>query len=165
MAPSAHSIAAGFGSESAYNTPLTGVEHFIDVEPPGPELTDYLYDENGNLIYDRNKNITITYNHLNKPTLIKFGTTDSIEYFYDATGTKLRQRVSSGGASKTDYVGEFHYEHDVLQFFAHEEGRVVNDGTGILMYQYNLTDHLGNVRLTYEAFQWDDYHCDRGCTG
>ncbi|MCB0846256.1 MAG: hypothetical protein KDE26_23555, partial [Bacteroidetes bacterium] len=104
----------------------------------------------GNLIYDRNKNITITYNHLNKPTLIKFGTTDSIEYFYDATGTKLRQRVSSGGASKTDYVGGFHYEHDVLQFFAHEEGRVVNDGTGILMYQYNLTDHLGNVRLTYE---------------
>ncbi|MCB0840726.1 MAG: RHS repeat-associated core domain-containing protein, partial [Bacteroidetes bacterium] len=38
----------------------------------------------------------------------------------------------------------------MLQFFAHEEGRVVNDGTGILMYQYNLTDHLGNVRLTYE---------------
>jgi RHS repeat-associated protein len=50
----------------------------------------------------------------------------------------------------TDYIGGFHYEEDTLQFFAHEEGRVVRDGSGILMYQYNLADHLGNVRLTYE---------------
>jgi RHS repeat-associated protein len=41
-------------------------------------------------------------------------------------------------------------EGTTLQFFAHEEGRVVRDGSGTLMYQYNLTDHLGNVRLTYE---------------
>ncbi|TEB40277.1 hypothetical protein D0809_31430, partial [Flavobacterium circumlabens] len=37
---------------------------------------DYTYDANGNLITDKNKNITaITYNHLNLPKKITFGTT------------------------------------------------------------------------------------------
>jgi hypothetical protein len=37
-----------------------------------------------------------------------------------------------------------------LQFFAHNEGRVIRETSGALRYQYNLTDHLGNVRLTFE---------------
>jgi hypothetical protein len=36
---------------------------------------DYSYDANGNMTTDNNKNITaITYNHLNLPTKITFGT-------------------------------------------------------------------------------------------
>ena len=69
------------------------------------------YDANGNLTKDRNKDIdSIYYNHLNKPTLITFGTGNTIEYIYDAAGTKLRQNVSATTNKKTDYFGGFHYE-------------------------------------------------------
>ncbi|MET3034457.1 hypothetical protein, partial [Flavobacterium johnsoniae] len=41
---------------------------------------DFDYDDNGNMILDKNKNITlITYNHLNLPKKITFGTGNSIE--------------------------------------------------------------------------------------
>ncbi|MBQ4805411.1 RHS repeat-associated core domain-containing protein [Aquimarina sp. MMG015] len=60
---------------------------------------DYLYDDNGNMTKDGNKNITaITYNHLNLPTRVvfqSFGTEPDkyIAYIYDATGIKLEKQV------------------------------------------------------------------------
>jgi RHS repeat-associated protein len=95
---------------------------------------DYRYDPNGNMINDRNKGIgtsitdninVITYNYLNLPeTVTKGGNT--IRYIYGATGRKLAQVTSFGGTSKqTDYAGEYQYKNDVLQFIAHEEGRIV----------------------------------------
>ncbi|NLN32699.1 MAG: hypothetical protein GX159_03775 [Flavobacteriaceae bacterium] len=49
-----------------------------------PNLDDYEYDANGNMIKDRNKGISnITYNYLNLPTQIEFeGTNDKITYLY-----------------------------------------------------------------------------------
>jgi len=35
-----------------------------------------------------------------------------------------------------------------LQHFAHEEGRVLKQGN-VFRYEYNLTDHLGNVRISF----------------
>ncbi|WP_299189852.1 DUF6443 domain-containing protein [uncultured Aquimarina sp.] len=60
---------------------------------------DYLYDDNGNMTKDGNKNITaMTYNHLNLPTRVvfqSFGTEPDkyIAYIYDATGIKLEKQV------------------------------------------------------------------------
>jgi RHS repeat-associated protein len=116
------------------------------------ESVEYTYDGNGNMITDDNKGITkIKYNHLNLPVQVAKGTTEYINYTYDATGKKLSQQVFGSSPKTTDYVDEFIYENG-LSFVLHDEGRIVPDnssGTTIWQYQYNLTDHLGNVRATF----------------
>jgi len=79
---------------------------------------DFTYDANGNMITDKNKNITqIEYNHLNLPKKITFGTNGTIEYIYNATGQKLEKIVKEvSGTTHTDYFGGFQYNY------------VVNDG-------------------------------------
>ncbi|MDX6183946.1 DUF6443 domain-containing protein [Flavobacterium sp. Fl-77] len=111
---------------------------------------DYSYDANGNMITDKNKNITqIQYNQLNLPKKISFGTTGTIEYIYNAAGQKLRKIVIEGAVeTTTDYLGGFQYKDNVLQFFPTAEGYVKNDA-GVLSYVFQYKDHLGNVRLSY----------------
>ena len=122
---------------------------------------DYTYDANGNMIQDLNKEITsIAYNYLNLPSKVTFNTTgDSITYLYDAAGIKLQRVVYQGGdtVKLTDYVEQYIYENDTLQFIQQEEGRIVPkyspDGSSVLAYdyQYHLKDHLGNVRTTFST--------------
>lgn len=114
---------------------------------------DYNYDPNGNLIYDKNKDILlgsaatpqagIIYNYLNLPQKIYVAkdysgnTKGTIEYVYDATGNKLQKIVTDNTQNSTlitttDYVNGLVYEtksnsltgKPELQFFPHEEGRV-----------------------------------------
>ena len=122
---------------------------------------DYTYDINGNLKTDLNKGIEIEYNHLNLPTLVKKGA-QTIEYAYSATGVKLRkivkaqQGVNAGlTTTTTEYLDGFQYKDGVLQFFPTTEGYVnaITAGSVAYNYVYNLTDHLGNVRVSYA---WDD---------
>jgi hypothetical protein len=121
------------------------------------------YDDNGNLIYDKNKKITsIEYNHLNLPWKITVNNDDgspkgTITYIYDATGNKLEKRTSETASTynnntakqtNTTYLSGFVYENNVLQFFSHEEGRVrYKANNNIYVYDYFLKDHLGNVRM------------------
>ncbi|MBN8785307.1 MAG: hypothetical protein J0G98_19765, partial [Terrimonas ferruginea] len=54
--------------------------------------TDYNYDDNGNLQYDKNKDIaSIAYNHLNLPQTITVTGKGTISYVYDAAGMKLQK--------------------------------------------------------------------------
>jgi len=54
--------------------------------------TDYNYDDNGNLQYDKNKDIaSIAYNHLNLPQTITVTNKGTISYVYDASGMKLQK--------------------------------------------------------------------------
>jgi len=117
---------------------------------------DYAYDNNGNMTKDLNKGIGtistngITYNHLNLPTLIDFGSNNKIEYFYDAMGVKLKKEVTDSGTTiTTEYVGNYIYENGTLQFFGTDEGYVTPDGSGGFDYVYQYLDHLGNVRISY----------------
>ena len=118
---------------------------------------DYSYDDNGNMIVDKNKNInSITYNHLNLPIRILFGNGNTIEYLYNAIGQKLNKIVREGAVStKTEYLSGFQYKNEVLKFFSHAEGYVnyiPASGRGTVEafnYAFNYTDHLGNIRLTY----------------
>jgi RHS repeat-associated protein len=120
---------------------------------------DYRYDSNGNLIWDRHKNITsIEYNYLNLPQLIRFthptvaSASGSIEFVYDATGVKLRKIVknNSGTVMNTyDYVNGVEYKDQVLQRVAHSEGAVVRNDYGQYQHEYVLRDHLGNTRVTF----------------
>lgn len=55
----------------------------------------------------------------------------------------------------TEYLDGFQYKDGVLQFFPTAEGYVnaITNGTVAYNYVYNLTDHLGNVRVSYA---WDE---------
>ncbi|WP_264550625.1 RHS repeat-associated core domain-containing protein [Flavobacterium sp. N2038] len=120
---------------------------FIDGNKTGD---DYSYDDNGNMTIDKNKNITaITYNHLNLPKKISFGTGNSIEYIYNAAGQKLEKIVTEATiATTTDYLGGFQYKNNVLEFFPTAEGYVKNTD-GALSYVFQYKDHLGNIRISY----------------
>lgn len=130
---------------------------FNDVNKSGD---DYVYDANGNMTIDRNKGIIngsadgITYNHLNLPIKIIFGTTGNIVYIYNALGQKLEKIVTQGTVTNTNYLGDFQYTKPnagvwALQNFSTAEGYVKNTG-GVYSYVFNYTDHLGNVRLSYQ---------------
>jgi RHS repeat-associated protein len=115
-------------------------------------LDDYLYDDNGNLISDKNKDIlSIQYNHFNLPQVI---TTPkgTIVYYYDANGTKLKKVTTENSTvvpyngvnyttdiiTTTTYMAGAVYQSkefnnsslialnyiDRLQFLSHEEGRI-----------------------------------------
>lgn len=131
-----------------------------DFEDNGQKYTpggsaEYQYDENGNLILDKNKGITgIDYNLLNQPTAIRFSTGNHLEYTYTAAGTKLQQRVYTGTVlTKTeDYSSGFIYEQNVLVFLPTTEGRALYSANGAgtkWSYEYHLKDHLGNLRVAF----------------
>ncbi|MBS1600823.1 MAG: hypothetical protein JST75_21565 [Bacteroidetes bacterium] len=143
--------------------------------PATKTSTDYTYDGNGNLTIDNNKGVTATtYNYLNLPVQVSFGTKGSISYVYDASGNKLSKTVtdnSIGGktiTTITNYIAGFVYSTKTtspadpvndyttrLDFVAHEEGRArwayhkyLNGTTAYgFEYDYFLKDHLGNTRV------------------
>ncbi|WP_299273766.1 DUF6443 domain-containing protein [uncultured Psychroserpens sp.] len=133
-------------------------EGFIDGNSTG---NDYIYDDNGNMIEDKNKDISlIVYNHLNLPTNIYVAGTQSgvIHYVYDATGVKLSKQVvdASNGTTTTVYAGNYIYEqvgsNEELKFFSHPEGYIEPYGSGEgsgYNYIFQYKDHLGNIRLSY----------------
>ncbi|MDN5216388.1 DUF6443 domain-containing protein [Fulvivirgaceae bacterium BMA12] len=114
--------------------------------------TEYAYDDNGNLIYDLNKNITaIRYNYLNLPREVEFSSGQKIIFTYDAAGIKLKKEVKNSDGSnigQTDYINGFHNENGALSFLATGEGRAIKNGTDF-EYDYFLTDHQGNNRLSF----------------
>lgn len=136
------------------DNPITATSGFKDGTNTGD---DYTYDPNGNLQTDQNKNITaITYNHLNLPLKVTFGTTGNITYIYNAVGQKVQKTVTvitPASTTITNYLGGYQYQGvngvtPSLQFFPTTEGYVKN-ASGVYSYVFNYTDHLGNVRLSY----------------
>jgi hypothetical protein len=83
---------------------------------------DYVYDDNGNLIIDLNKNVQglpgaaanagITYNYLDKPEQIKIAGKGTIKIVYDADGRKLQRTYTpeTGTATTTTYINAFVYQ-------------------------------------------------------
>lgn len=120
---------------------------------------DFEYDMvYGNLVVDKDKDITeITYNHLNLPVKITFGSGGKIEYFYDATGVKLKKKVTDGTTiTATEYKDGFQYTNGKLDFFPHAGGyaKAIPSGLGggtsyTFKYVFSYTDHLGNIRVKY----------------
>ena len=128
---------------------------------------DYTYDANGNLAWDRNKDLDngavsgILYNQLQlvRQVTVKgtSGVKGNIYYTYDALGNKLKKEVQETGkpAKITLYLGGCVYENDTLQLMGHEEGRLRyvkrrftnGDSAWQFQYDYFLKDHLGNVRM------------------
>ena len=129
-------------------------------EDGASEEHEYVYDANGNMIRDLNKEIiNINYNHLNLPELVKFSDDTEVEYTYDASGRKLSMMVDDGSPETTHYVGGIHYTNTTIKFVQVPDGRYL---FGTDEYEYHLTDHLGNVRATVDkdgiVQQRDDYY-------
>ena len=157
----------------AYNTTYPNrVNSIADAAPasqasqgfnPDKGGSGYTYDVNGNLKTDSYKGITnITYNHLNLPAKVEWGTTKSVEYTYDAAGGKLRKTVKSGTTitSVQDYLGGMEYRQvgatgsKRVEAIYHAEGRYFNlnvDNSNTLNWrkEYSIADHLGNSRVTF----------------
>ena len=99
---------------------------------------DYVYDDNGNLVADLNKEIKnvagangIVYNYLDKPEQIKIMGKGTINITYDADGSKLRRifTAETGATKVTTYINEYVYEETntipiAAQFISFEEGRI-----------------------------------------
>jgi RHS repeat-associated protein len=119
-------------------------------------ISEYSYDANGNLTSNTNKQITgISYNHMNLPTLIQFSNGNKIEYFYDATGTRLRKKMtkvtSPAGVTNKKYTGPFEYTDTGLEAIYTSEGRCVPSGVSspAFNYEYNYMDNTGNVTMCF----------------
>ena len=101
---------------------------------------DYVYDDNGNLIIDLNKDVKnvsggvsttlgtsgIKYNFLDKPEEIRIVGKGIIKIVYDADGNKLqRSYTPDGGSTRTiSYINEYVFEDNALQYINFEEGRL-----------------------------------------
>ncbi len=132
--------------------------------PPSKILSTY--DANGNLVKDDNKQIErINYTHNNLPNHIVMAqdNQNTIDYLYDANGTKLQKVTSSnrGTGLITDYSGPFVYEDSKLAFIQTSEGRIVHDHD-TYAYEYFLRDHLDNTRVMFneqgEVLQDNSYY-------
>ena len=135
--------------------PLLIIASMYAASQPVP-VNEYTYDENGNMKGDANKEIAfIRYNVLNLPDTITFKNGYKVSYTYSAAGHKLIETLLSPEATtvqRTDYARNFRFQNDTLQSIEHPEGRVTPTLPGNLAsdweYQYYMTDHLGNVRMT-----------------
>lgn len=127
----------------------------------------YAYDDNGNLKADNSKGITnIDYNLLNLPQTVAGKSTT---YTYDAAGQKLRRVI---GSATTDYIDGIQYDGTTgatssITFIQTSEGRALTNGAVTYNYEYTLSDHLGNSRMSFDKnptggtarmVQSDDYY-------
>lgn len=157
---------------SSNHSGLEEKSHYITNEEVDlKHVTDFVYDYNGNVVKDFNKEIGtsgkdgIEYNFLNLPYKITISkanaTKGTITFIYDAAGNKLEKRVeespaagngNTGRNKVTSYANGFVYENQLLQMVSQEEGRTrplrdpaTQNITGYA-FDYFLRDHLGNVR-------------------
>ncbi len=113
--------------------------------------TEYVYDANGNLTQDLNKNISnIQYNVLNLPGVVTFSDGSTITYTYGADGTKLRTvHVINGTTTTTNYCGNVIYNGTTLSKVLTEGGYMTLSGS-TPTYYYFLKDHQGNNRVVVD---------------
>lgn len=139
---------------------------------------DYVYDNNGNVVADLNKNAKelnnlaggpgIRYNFLDKPDQIRLAGKGVISIVYSGDGEKLQRTFTpeSGTPTTTTYIGQFVYQAsganpDALAYISFEEGRVrvitptgQNNGYDQLAVDGNM-DLPGGKKGVYDYFIMD----------
>ena len=144
---------AGSGTPASANAPgfidgATGLKDFKDGTNAGD---DYTYDANGNITGDLNKQLAITWNHLDKPEriVVQGSSTRDVRYVYDATGERLQKIVRHNDTIRTTtYIDGLTYLNDTtLLFFEHDGGRTRRNHRGRLVNDFYIQDHLGNNRM------------------
>ena len=80
----------------------------------------------------------------------KNGENYSVNLEYNASGTKRAKQTKTDGSphDQSNYIANFVYENNQLQFILTSEGRIMMQNNGTYGYQYFLKNHLGNTRIT-----------------
>ncbi|QIP15950.1 hypothetical protein G8759_26610 [Spirosoma aureum] len=128
------------------------------------DADDYAYDAAGNLIRDLNRDIrSIDYNVLGLPETITFGNQTKIYYLYTSGGDKLQKQgaylpseqagpiqAEQYSQKQIDYSSGVVYTDQAISFIPTAEGRALPPVTDTVSveyrYEYQQTDHLGNLR-------------------
>jgi len=144
-------------------TDATGDKHQRDFKNYSGRtgVLDYSYDAAGNIIKDKNRGISISYDYLiGNPNKITFDSDPNkyIEYTRAITGDLLQREVKDGATTNLyTYLGGALYKNNVLQYVIFDGGRARRSATAAngFVYDYNITDHLGNTRaiITEETSQ------------
>ncbi|KIA92333.1 hypothetical protein OC25_16740 [Pedobacter kyungheensis] len=112
----------------------------------------YSYDPNGNATIDGRNGMNLSYNLLNLPSGASGGG-KILNYIYDAAGRKLRKVSTENGSTITrEYVDGIEYNGNNIDIVRTEEGLAQRNGDNSYSYHYNLSDHLGNVRYTFDVY-------------
>jgi len=115
-------------------------------------LRQYYHDDNGNLTKDENKGFTISYNYLNLPYQAVKDDGSKIEWLWTADGRKLQKKTTVNNKTTTkDYLQEVELTDGKLQAAYHSEGRYVAGNSNYKKWEFNLKDHLGNLRLVFNG--------------
>lgn len=121
--------------------------------------TDYTYDDNGKLVIDNNKQVQFIWNNeIDRITEIKSADGQrSIQFVYDAEGNRCQKKIIDGNITTVySYIDGFVYRNDSLLYFNNAYGRVRRTMAGILVYDYFITDNLGNIRTVLTEDVWFD---------
>jgi RHS repeat-associated protein len=112
----------------------------------------YYYDANGNAITDGRNGMTLNYNFLNLPANA-IGGSKVLNYIYSAEGTKLRKIITENGVTTVrEYIDGIEYDGNNINIIHTEEGVAQRNGDNSYSYHYNLEDHLGDVRYTFDIY-------------
>ena len=136
----------------------------------GYKTTQYAYNSNGAMKYDRNKGIgLVNYDLTGNPRRVQFENGHVIEYDYSADGCRLRTvwRTAVNGVSVTyntshvltaaetlsvdsiDNVGHFQFKNGMFLRYLFEDGYVtVGSATQL---HYFIRDHQGNNRMVIRS--------------
>ena len=125
--------------------------------------SEYVYDVNGNMLYDPMEGLNIRYNHLNLIEKVLRGDTIVAKYSYLSDGTKLSATDADGNG--LCYLGSLVYSSQngdlSLESAAFSGGRFIVTSNGIESH-YFVTDHLGSVRAVVnndgEVIERNDYY-------
>lgn len=92
----------------------------------------------------------ITYNELNLPSVITFSTGKTITFNYSSTGEQLERKIVQGGTVAEDrsYIHGIEYVAGGMEYIHTEEGRARPSSSSYTL-EYQITDHLGNVRAIF----------------
>lgn len=96
-------------------------------------------------------NSSFVFLHMTKAGTVSFtGSFSDLVYVKDLEISTVKEAEESEPKVKiTDYISGFIYEGNNLQQFGHEEGRVRKNDQGSLVYDFVISDHLGNARTTF----------------
>ena len=151
----------GVRAETLACTYTSGTNRLGKVTVGGSQKS-YAYNADGTMKTDGLRTLALTYNYLKLPRTVKRGTTSTVTYIYDADGNKLA--VSQDGIAKNYYCGDFVYDGSLaVAYILTPNGQLTrNPTTGAYTSQYNIPDHLGNVRSVVSSsgtvLQSTDYY-------
>jgi len=136
-----------------YGTGSTRSNRLLNVSDIGSDnyTAGFGYDANGSVQSNSKLGTSISYNELGLPSQISFtGSNETITFYYNAGGGKLERVIKQGTTVVEDrsYVGGIEYAGNVIDFVHTPEGRA-RPTAGGYVFEYQLTDHLGNVRMMF----------------